>query len=92
MILQGDEAATYRFVEKWEQRLHFVVRIYYLNDDRQIHSLRRWERRHRPGYDMVVDGVELGATLPSQSPGPRKGTGIAYDRNLGRTIVFGGQN
>jgi len=30
--------------------------------------------------------------LPSQSPGPREGAGIAYDRNLGRTIVFGGQN
>ena len=41
---------------------------------------------------MVVDGVELGASLPSQSPGPRKGAGIAYDRNLGRIIVFGGQN
>jgi hypothetical protein len=30
--------------------------------------------------------------FPSQSPGPREGAGIAYDRNLGRTIVFGGQN
>jgi hypothetical protein len=30
--------------------------------------------------------------LPSQSPDPREGAGIAYDRSLGRTIVFGGQN
>src|SRR4029079_19438909 len=36
-FIQGDEAATHHFVKEWEQRLHFVVRIYYLNDDRQIH-------------------------------------------------------
>ena len=32
--------------------------------------LRRWQRRHRPGYDMVVDGVELEQLLPFPITGP----------------------
>ena len=41
---------------------------------------------------MVVDGSNWEQLFPSQSPGPREGAGIVYDRNRGRTIVFGGQN
>lgn len=32
------------------------------------------------------------ALFPAESPPPREGAGIAFDRALGRTIVFGGEN